>query len=64
MNIKYVVARSATTKRPTCQHAVDLWDDGSVTICGYDLGGTSRQFTDIRLEAILCKRCAKISEEK
>lgn len=36
--------------------------NGEVTLCGYDLFGTSRDYTDIPLTSILCKTCERSVE--
>ena len=54
----YVVARSVKTNRPGCMHiTVDEYSDQAA--CGYDLTGSSRNYTDTPLMAILCKTCDK-----
>lgn len=53
---RYVVARSANTGRPVCQHYCESPDQ---SLCGYDLTGASRTYTDGPLEAIFCQRCRK-----
>lgn len=58
----YVVARSVNTNRPGCMHIVDLEERSIITRCGYDLTGTSRDYTDIPLMSILCKTCERTVE--
>lgn len=59
----YVVARSANTNRPVCQHMVREIGPGlTVAACGYDLSGASVTFLEQPLEAILCMRCRFIRD--
>lgn len=57
----YVVARSAKTNRPGCMH-ITQDEFGDQAVCGYDLSGSSRNYTDTPLMAILCKTCDKMME--
>ena len=43
-------------------HIVDSGAKSMVTRCGYDLTGTSRDYTDIPLLSILCKTCERTVE--
>lgn len=60
----YVVARSANTNRPVCQHMVTKFSENGQTVaaCGYDLTGTSATYLDDPLDAILCMRCRFIRD--
>lgn len=58
----YVVARSARTSRPTCQHIVAGTGSTLTALCGYDLYGSSRDYLPEAIPAILCLRCKKIEE--
>lgn len=55
----YVVARSVKTNRPGCMH-ICTEEYGDKAVCGYDLLGSSRNYTEVPLLAILCKTCDKI----
>ena len=60
----YVVARSAKSKRPMCQHVVVGLRSGLITtLCGHIITGGSSEFTDLALNSIMCQRCKK-KEEK
>lgn len=62
INHQYVVARSAATNRPVCQHIVgQVGNHELITRCGYDLTGASVTFMQEPLPAILCQRCKKES---
>lgn len=62
-DVRYVLGRSANTNRPMCQHIVSTDYYGlDTSICGYDLKGSSRQYTDGPLLSILCNRCRKMVE--
>lgn len=59
----YVVARSANTNRPVCQHIIKAAGPGlTVAACGYDLSGASVTFLEQALDAILCMRCRFIRD--
>ena len=55
----YVVARSRKTNRPGCMHICQD-EFGDQAACGYDLSGSSRNYTDTPLMSILCMTCDKI----
>lgn len=59
--MKYVIARSQA-KRPTLQHGVSSYRS-EVTLCGYEITGWSRSFSDAPIPAVLCMKCKKIIGE-
>ena len=59
----YVVARSVKTNRPGCMH-ICTEEYGEQAACGYDLVGSSRNYTETPLLAILCKRCNLIFKKE
>lgn len=58
----YVVARSVKTNRPGCMHITQN-EYGDEAVCGYDLAGSSRNYTETPLMAILCKTCDRIMSQ-
>jgi hypothetical protein len=53
--IQYALSRNAH-QGATLQHELPpgVW---SRTLCGLDIAGWSREYTTIRYETILCRRC-------
>jgi hypothetical protein len=56
--MKYVIARTMRG-RPTLQHLVDARRHGQ-TACGLDIAYWSREYQDVRLGVLLCKKCAAL----
>lgn len=58
---RYVFARGVS-KRPLCQH-VRHPAHGARTLCGRELTGWARSYTDKPVPVLLCYRCAWLEEQ-